>query len=177
VSDTDLIIRPSSLAKPPKRNGPLPTPLAEYMAARSMPEPNSGCWLWTGTMFPNGYGMVRNVNARRGAALAHRVSYELHCQPIPDGLVIDHLCRNRCCVNPAHLEPVTFTENCVRGVGLKKGHAFQRAKTHCPKGHPYDEANTYWRKGGARGCRECGRQRSLRYAPAWRARQKAARDE
>jgi hypothetical protein len=81
--------------------------------------------------------------------MAHRLSYEHHVGPIPDGLQIDHTCRNRKCVNPEHLEPVTNAENTTR-----QDHA-ERRKTHCPKGHPYDEANTYVDPSGARRCRAC----------------------
>ena len=71
-----------------------------------------GCWLWTGGR-RGGYGRIKL--AETGTVDAHRLSYEHHIGPIPDGLVIDHLCRNRSCINPAHLEPVTTAENIRRG--------------------------------------------------------------
>lgn len=109
------------------------------------------CWHWTGAT-SNGYGRVR-VDVDRPA---HRFAYELLVGPIPDGLVIDHLCRVRHCVNPAHLEAVTNAENILRGNGFSARHA---RKTHCPKGHPYDEANTLIRADGSRNCIACGRDR------------------
>ena len=85
------------------------------------------CWEWQGsTNFPGGYGVIW-VNGRR--EVTHRVSYELQVGPIPDSLTIDHLCFNKRCVNPAHLEPVTFQENCKRA-------GFKYRKVTCTKGHP-----------------------------------------
>lgn len=69
-----------------------------------------GCWTWTGSKHPLGYGMAKALGER----YAHRVSYRLHRGPIPEGLTIDHLCRNRSCVNPAHLEVVSLAENIRR---------------------------------------------------------------
>lgn len=107
-----------------------------------------GCWLWTGTVNRSGYGTLRIGD--RGAALAHRWSYEHHVGPIPAGLHIDHLCRVRHCVNPAHMEPVTPEENQRRGLlGV--------LKTHCRHGHEYTPENTYRRADGRTECRTCMR--------------------
>lgn len=101
------------------------------------------CWIWTGHTNDWGYGVL-GVGGNQNQ-LAHRWSYEHHIAPIPDGLVIDHLCRVRNCVNPAHLEPVTPAQNTGRG-----GHGL---KTHCVNGHEYNEANTQWVT--ARVCKAC----------------------
>lgn len=125
-----------------------PTPsLYERLTARSTYDPETGCIEWRGTI-RNGYGAL-SVNGKM--RLAHRVAYELFA-PIPDGLVLDHLCRNRPCINPDHLEPVTVAENNLRGVGCMANYA---RRTHCPKGHPYDATNTWITKVGARRCRAC----------------------
>jgi len=74
------------------------------------PEPNSGCWLWDATGDEKGYGFLKIGNRHHRA---HRVSYQLHKGPIPKGMVVDHLCSVRCCVNPDHLEAVSHRENAV----------------------------------------------------------------
>lgn len=112
----------------------------------------SGCWIWTGTT-SDGYGRFAPVHSQ--SALAHRFAYELVIGPIPEGLELDHLCRVRNCVNPAHLEPVTSRENILRGNTLPARNA---AKTHCDNGHPFDEDNTYiYPNGRHRECRTCRR--------------------
>lgn len=125
--------------------------LWRHVTAKISVEP-SGCWFWTGSRFSNGYGYFQVQSKPRKAALAHRWLYERIVGPIPDGMDLDHLCRVRHCVNPAHLEPVSRSENLRRSPGLM-GQA-QRKKTHCPRGHPYDETNTYLHL-GRRHCRAC----------------------
>lgn len=124
--------------------------LTERLAALTT-NASTGCMLFTGTLDRDGYGRLQ-VNGRRW--VAHRAAYELAHGPIPDGLTLDHLCRVRNCVNPAHLEPVTLRENVLRGEGQSARNA---VATHCHQGHPFDEANTYRRPGGGRTCRACKR--------------------
>jgi hypothetical protein len=116
------------------------------------PEPNSGCWLWCGKITTNGYGRLR-----RGGrdTPAHRVAYELIHGSVPVGLELDHLCRVRCCINPAHLEPVNRAENTRRGVSWFRMAETHRAKTHCPSGHPYAGENLYVSSDGKRSCKTC----------------------
>lgn len=113
----------------------------------------NGCWEWTGARDDDGYGYFRPPDGK--IYRAHRVSYEICFGPIPDGLCTDHLCRNRSCVNPMHLEPVTWRENVLRG---DTGPARNLAKTHCHKGHPLSGENLYVRPNGWRICKECRRQ-------------------
>lgn len=117
------------------------------------------CWEWTAFRTPRGYGRFSVGIANYSA---HRWLYEQLVGPIPDGLTLDHLCRNPSCVRPDHLEPVTGTENTLRGVSWS---AQNKRKTHCPKGHPYDDTNTFAQSTGRaqgklwRGCRQCERVR------------------
>ena len=112
------------------------------------------CWTWQFSINRHGYALikVKNSDGTYQTKLAHRVFYERHLESIPSGLTIDHLCRNRECVNPAHMEPVSVRENVLRGEGITAQNA---RKTHCLNGHSYDEANTYVSKGGGRQCRAC----------------------
>jgi len=114
------------------------------------------CWNWTGADRGEGYGRFRDGQSH---IYAHRWSYE----QIPEGLTIDHLCRNRMCVNPKHLEPVTIKENVMRGVGIAAKNA---SKTHCKRGHEFNIENTYIRKnqsGTKRRCRTCRRIQAKQY--------------
>ena len=79
----------------------------------SIPEPNSGCWLWEGSVESSGYGQMGV--GRNNLQMAHRVSYLVHVGPVPEGKVLDHICRNPSCINPDHLEAVTHVENMRRG--------------------------------------------------------------
>jgi hypothetical protein len=110
------------------------------------------CWPWTGAQ-SGGYG-----NFWRGGSTgrAHRFSYELMVGAIPKGLTLDHLCRNRACVRPDHLEPVTNRENIMRGEGVT---ARRARRTHCPKGHPFSGDNLYVTPAGVRHCRACRKER------------------
>lgn len=112
------------------------------------------CWLWTAGKNSGGYGVTY---ASGRAMVAHRWAYESEVGPIPAGLQLDHLCRVRHCVNPAHLEPVTIRENVLRGVGLS---AHNARKTHCPRGHEYDRQY----RDGVRRCRKCANALELRRA-------------
>jgi len=124
-------------------------PVAERLAKHSIPEPNTGCVLWTASLTKYGYGQI---GIGRDMKRAHRVAYELAKGPIPQGLEIDHLCRVRSCINPDHLEAVTKRENILRGYGT---HAIHARATHCPKGHPLIEGNLYRAPGLKRGRGQC----------------------
>lgn len=116
------------------------------------------CWLWTGGLNNTGYGVYK---AYGKAYFSHRFSYELLVGPIPEGLVLDHLCRVITCVNPEHLEPVTQHENILRGTGFSAIHA---AKTHCSRGHEYSGNNTYSYR-GSRYCKQCDRDKKNALKP------------
>jgi hypothetical protein len=108
------------------------------------------CWEWLGYRSENGYGRFMPVYTI-APLYAHRWSYEATHGPIPKGLQVDHLCRNRSCVNPSHLEVVTPRDNVLRSTNFAAVHA---RKTHCPQGHPYDQQNTILYR-GRRHCRAC----------------------
>jgi hypothetical protein len=121
----------------------LPTNLADRIRDES-------CWLWTGSIKPNGYVQVSHQGRR---VYLHRLTYEHLIGPIPTGLQLDHLCRNRGCCNPAHLEPVTARVNTLRSIGVTT----DPAPDTCYRGHAYTAENTYTRASGKRICRECKR--------------------
>lgn len=109
------------------------------------------CWEWLASKDRLGYGQFchEGVNFK-----AHRLVYSMVVGDIPDGLVLDHTCRNHGCVNPSHLDPVTQAENIRRGqTGKINNH--HRAKTHCPQGHSYSGDNLYVSPKGDRRCRAC----------------------
>ncbi len=118
----------------------------------------ASCWEWIGS---------RPARMRYGIAcvdgktrVAHRAFYEHSIGKVPAGLELDHLCRNRYCVNPSHLEPVTHKENVLRGISPSAIHA---KKTHCVHGHKYTPENTLIYDGGRRRCRICTNKRNARY--------------
>lgn len=133
-----------------------------FMASKTMNQKNlqrftkfiqldilSGCWIWKGALDKEGYGIfsIGKKNKR-----AQRLSYEHWNGKLIKNLTIDHLCRNRACVNPEHLEQVTNKENLARGQGFG---ALNSKKTHCPKGHPLSGENLYQRSDGRRVCWIC----------------------
>ncbi|MBY4212883.1 HNH endonuclease [Rhodococcus fascians] len=128
----------------------------------------NGCWEWTGSLTgqskrdPNsgGYGKFKTRDQR--TVLSHRYSYELYVGLIGEGLTLDHLCRNRACCNPEHLEPVTQKVNSLRGESVG---AINARKTHCIHGHEFTEENTrvYYHLGAAhRACKTCTKVRKRR---------------
>lgn len=137
------------------------------------------CWVWKGSL-SKGYGsfFLKKVKGRPIRTPAHRMGYELQVGPIPEGMTIDHLCRNRACQNARHLEPVSNRTNLLRGQGWSGRHA---QATHCPKGHPYDEENTVIRTNGhiRRNCRKCRNEATAKRLDAayWREYRRKRREQ
>lgn len=117
----------------------------ERLTAAYAVNPETHCWDWVARKDRDGYGAIK---ANRKLWRAHRLSYELHVGPIPSGLQLDHLCRNRGCVNPAHLDPVSSRENTRRAPHV--------TGPLCKRGlHERTEANTYRSPAGVPACRAC----------------------
>src|SRR5690606_37607394 len=123
--------------------------IVERLEFRRSINPTTGCWEWLGCRV-DGYGTIGVSDA---VLQVHRVSYEEYVGPIPEGFHIDHLCRNRACFNPQHLEPVTQAEN-NRRAGLHK------YKQFCIRGHELKDPNLYYRRNGTRACKACDRARN-----------------
>ena len=129
------------------------------------------CWLWTGATDHDGYGAFALKGHRK--AKAHRFAYEELVGPIPVGLVLDHLCRNKPCVNPSHLEPVTIRENLRRGYRFRDGWE-QWRDGYCKQGHRLDEENTLVHR-TSRGLRQQCRTCWAGYFRKYRAQKRAAK--
>lgn len=143
------------------------TPLQRFWARVEF-DPETGCLIWIGSISTAGYGTFRAPDQRTRPA--HRWLWEWMEGAIEEDLELDHLCRNRACVNLLHLEPVTGSENQLRGINPALTRARAAAKTACVAGHRFDEANTYFDKHGHRSCRKCRNH----YARELRRRQRAA---
>lgn len=134
-------------SRPPGRP---PTPAFVRFVRRYEVDPTTGCWLWTAGRDPDGYAAFHEGRGRGYEQRAHRYAYKVIVGPVPQGLVIDHLCRVRHCVNPAHMEPVTSQEN------VRRGRHPKAERTHCIRAHEFTPENTYMspsRRG--RTCRTC----------------------
>lgn len=128
------------------------TPAVERWKTSYTVDPETGCWLWTGPVYKDqGHGFIQDGARKR--YMAHRFVWERIVGPIEKGLVLDHLCKNKRCVNPEHLEAVPQAINALRG-GIDGGNA---AKTQCVNGHDFTPENTYIRSNGWRSCRACSR--------------------
>lgn len=141
------------------RTGRPPKPARERFFRQTRISP-SGCVEWTGFLDRDGYGQFRPGGRQSGKVRSHRWAYEHLVGPIPDGLVLDHLCRNRACVNVDHLEPVTTRENWLRGEGPARINA---DKTHCINDHPLSGDNLLVAPDGKRACVSCRKARAAAY--------------
>lgn len=117
---------------------------------------STACWIWAGTVKARYPQVFRDGRTQQ----AHRYYYCERFGEVPEGLVLDHLCRQTWCVNPERLEPVTQRENVMRGESFTAARA--RA-THCERGHAFDDENTYVMTNGRRACRACRREVQRRY--------------
>jgi hypothetical protein len=138
-------------------------PILERFLEKIQKDPATECWNWRKPSC-DGYGRIDVTNTPHSSALAHRVGWELFEGPIPEGLILDHRCRNRGCVNPDHLRPCTSLENIYAPGSLHNG-----AKTHCKRGHKFTRKNTYYYgpHKTTRACKKCKKEyhRRRRQAP------------
>ena len=127
------------------------TPL-EFRLIESIELTDTGCWMWIKQLDRSGYGRItvpkeyKEPGVRHRVDRAHRVAYKVLRGSVPEGMELHHVCENKGCINPDHLEPVT-----------RKEHRRKRLPEECKHGHPFDDANTYVGKDGRRHCRTCGR--------------------
>ena len=137
-----------------------PTPPMERLMTR-VDKTSGECWLWTGYVTPDGYGRFRPQGRKTRVVSTHRWVYEQLVGPIPAGLTIDHLCRVRNCLNPAHMEPVEHRVNNARGTSPT---AINARRTHCTHGHELTPDNLYgWPS--RRNCKTCASAASRRKEP------------
>ena len=145
--------------------------LQQTLARLIEPEPNTGCWLWAGLLNPGGYGVLVIQDAKAlGEKAAHRITWTVHRGRIPDGLVVDHLCRVRSCVNPDHLRVVTPRVNALEN-NLSPP-AQSAARSHCIYGHSLDDAYLYRQATTGRRrrcCRPCANARAAKQRAVRRA--------
>ena len=159
LSEAESMTAQPGRVRAPRGLGPS---LVDLMVATLRRGSVSECLIWP-LGGKDGYGVV----AIGGRTLrVHRHIYEQVVQPVPVGLDLDHLCRNRACFNPAHLEPVTSRENTMRGAGVAPAKA---AQTHCVHGHEFTPENTYTKANGCRSCRTCSRASDRSYNKKRRA--------
>ena len=124
-----------------------------------------GCWRWTAAVNGDGYGRI-GYGGRGCSMMAHRASWQVHGKEVPDDMELDHLCKNRWCVNPDHLEAVPHKVNVLRGASIATRYS---ARTHCDAGHPFAGENLILRSDGGRGCRICTRLLGRERMAQWRA--------
>lgn len=140
---------------------PKPIDFRTRLISRIRIEPETLCWIWLGDTSTGGYGQVKPPGKKR--TYAHRASYEVFVASIPDGMVIDHLCRVPACINPSHLEPVTSAENARRGLLSD----LREWPTVCKYGHDLSPGNYYERKLSngrtARPCKICASRHTANY--------------
>jgi hypothetical protein len=133
-------------------------PIQDRLERHSVAIPFAGCFVWTGAVDKLGYG---RIGMQGKSKLAHRISYQHFVGEIPQGLELDHLCRNPSCINPSHLEAVTRKVNTDRGLCAETHKKRFAAMTHCKRGHEFTVENTYLHpKKQSRGCKIC---RNLSY--------------
>lgn len=149
--------------------------VAERFWTYISPEPNSGCWLWTSAVSAAGYGQIGGEGRRAPVLYAHRVSFEIHNGPIPEGMQVDHKCQMRCCVNPDHMQLLdAAAHQNVTMARLPEHFSTTRARerTHCKYGHEWTPENQYRAQSGYRGCIICKRE----YLRTWRKARNGARN-